>query len=70
MNNWIGVLRMGALLSLGWVAAAGFAWAQYGVVPAAIVLGVWVLLLVRFHKAVEALARGVAAGRQEPASEP
>ena len=63
MTSWIGVLRMAALLSLGWVAAAGFAWERFGVVPAALILVVWVLLLLRFHKAMETLARSIAAGQ-------
>lgn len=68
MKNWLGLLRMGALLSLGWVAAAGLSWELFGVIPAALVLVVWVLLLVRFHKAVEALARGISE-RREPDAE-
>jgi hypothetical protein len=69
VTNWIGVLRMGALLSLGWVIAAVLAWEVFGVLWAAAVLFVWVFLIVRFHRAVEALARSVASranGDAEP----
>lgn len=61
MNNWVTVLRMGALLSLGWIVAAVFVWELFGVVWASLLLVFWVFLLVRFHRAVEALARSVAA---------
>lgn len=67
MNNWVGVLRMGALLSLGWIVAAVFAWELFGVLAAAGVLVIWVLLLVRFHRAVETLARGIAGKPDEAA---
>ena len=67
MTQWIVVLRMAALLSLGWVLAAGFAWELFGVIPAALVLVAWVLLLVRFHKAMETLARSIAARGEPPA---
>ncbi|WP_198373178.1 hypothetical protein [Roseomonas rosulenta] len=52
----LGVLRSGMLLGLGWVAAAGLAWEAFGVLWAALVLVIWVLLLRRFHGAVQALA--------------
>jgi hypothetical protein len=52
----LGVLRAGVLLGLGWVAAAGLAWEAFGVLWAALVLVVWLLLLRRFHGAVQALA--------------
>ena len=61
MKNWVGVLRMGALLSLGWIVAAVFVWEVLGVVWASLILVFWVFLLVRFHRAVEALARSIAA---------
>lgn len=56
----IGVLRAGVLLGLGWVACAALAWEAFGVVWAALVLVVWVLLLRRFHGALEALGRALA----------
>lgn len=56
----IGVLRAGVLLGLGWVAAAALAWERFGVIWAALVLVIWVLLLRHLHGAVEALARSVA----------
>ena len=56
----IGVLRAGVLLGLGWVAAAALAWERFGVVWAALVLVIWVLLLRHLHGAVEALARSLA----------
>ncbi len=65
MRDWIGVLRHGALLSLGWVACAALAWERFGVLWASLILVVWVLLLIRFHKAVEALARGIAGRARE-----
>ncbi len=55
----LGVLRSGVLLGLGWVACAGLAWERFGVPWAALVLVVWVLLLRRFHGAVEGLGRAV-----------
>ena len=70
MTNWIGVLRMGALLSLGWVIAAVLAWEVFGVLWAAAVLIVWVFLIVRFHRAVEALARSVASRTPDPSPPP
>ncbi|MBR0684138.1 hypothetical protein GXW74_26980 [Roseomonas eburnea] len=56
----LGVLRAGVLLGLGWVAAAGLAWAAFGVPWAALLLVIWVLLLRRFHGAVETLGRSLA----------
>lgn len=61
------MLRMGALLSLGWIVAAVFAWELFGIVWAALVLVIWVVLLKRFHDAVEALARTIAARREDSA---
>ena len=55
----LGVLRAGVLLGLGWVAAAALAWELFGVLWAALVLVIWVLLLRRFHGAVQALAVAV-----------
>ncbi|MBR0674013.1 hypothetical protein [Neoroseomonas soli] len=55
----IGVLRAGVLLGLGWVAAAALAWERFGVIWAALVLVIWVLLLRHLHGAVEALARAL-----------
>jgi hypothetical protein len=55
----LGVLRAGVLLGLGWVAAAALAWELFGVLWAALVLVLWVLLLRRFHAAVQALAVAV-----------
>jgi hypothetical protein len=55
----LGVLRAGVLLGLGWVAAAALAWELFGVLWAALVLVLWVLLLRRFHGAVQALAVAV-----------
>jgi hypothetical protein len=55
----LGVLRAGVLLGLGWVAAAALAWELFGVLWAAFVLVVWVLLLRRFHGAVQVLAVAV-----------
>lgn len=63
MHQWIGVLRMGALLSLGWVVCAALAWERFGVIWAFAILIAWLLLLLRFHRAVEALARGIAERR-------
>jgi hypothetical protein len=60
MTQWVAVLRTGALLGLGWVIAATLAWERFGVLWAALLLVVWVALLIRFHKAMEALARAVA----------
>lgn len=59
----LGVLRTGMLLGLGWVAAAALAWELFGVLWAFFVLVLWVLLLRRFHGAVEALARSLARDR-------
>lgn len=56
----LGVLRAGVLLGLGWVAAAALAWELFGMLWAVFVLVLWVLLLRRFHGAVETLARRVA----------
>jgi hypothetical protein len=61
----LGVLRAGVLLGLGWVAAAALAWALFGVLWAVFVLVLWVLLLRRFHAAVEALARSLAGTARE-----
>jgi len=55
----LGVLRAGVLLGLGWVACAALAWQAFGVLWAALLLVVWVLLLRRFHGAVEALGRSL-----------
>jgi hypothetical protein len=55
----LGVLRAGVLLGLGWVAAAALSWELFGVLWAALVLVIWVLLLRRFHGAVQALAVAV-----------
>lgn len=55
----LGVLRAGVLLGLGWVAAAALAWELFGVLWAALVLVIWVLLLRRFHGAVQTLAVAV-----------
>jgi hypothetical protein len=55
----LSVLRAGVLLGLGWVAAAALAWELFGVLWAALVLVLWVLLLRRFHGAVQALAVAV-----------
>lgn len=55
----LGVLRAGVLLGLGWVAAAALAWELFGVLWAAFVLVIWVLLLRRFHGAVQALAEAI-----------
>jgi hypothetical protein len=55
----LGVLRAGVLLGLGWVAAAALAWELFGVLWAALVLVLWVLLLRRFHGAVQGLAVAV-----------
>jgi len=60
MHPVLGVLRAGVLLGLGWVAAAGLAWAAFGVLWAAPVLVLWLLLLRRFHGAMEALGRSIA----------
>ena len=51
------------LLGLGWVAAAALAWELFGVLWAVFVLVLWVLLLRRFHGAVEALARSLTRDR-------
>ena len=59
----LGVLRAGVLLGLGWVAAAALAWQAFGVGWAMLVLVVWVLLLRRFHGALEALARSLTRAR-------
>ena len=56
----IGVLRAGMLLGLGWVAAAGLAWAAFGVPWAMLPLVMWVLFLRRFQRTVERLAHEVA----------
>ncbi len=56
----IGVLRSGMLMGLGWVACAALAGGAFGVLWAVPLLVIWLLLLRRFHGAVEALARGVA----------
>lgn len=61
----LGVLRAGVLLGLGWVAAAGLAWEAFGVAWAALVLVVWLLLLRRFHGAVQSLAVAI---REEAAA--
>lgn len=61
----LGVLRSGVLLGLGWVACAALAWERFGVLWAALLLVVWVLLLRRFHGAVQALAEAI---RRETAS--
>ena len=55
----LGVLRAGVLLGLGWVACAALAWERFGVLWAALLLVVWVLLLRRFHGAVQALADAI-----------
>ena len=55
----LGVLRAGVLLGLGWVACAALAWDRFGVLWAALLLVVWVLLLRRFHGAVQALAEAI-----------
>lgn len=65
MRDWIGVLRHGALLGLGWVVCAALVWERFGVLWASLVLVIWVLLLIRFHKAVESLARSIAARRKD-----
>ncbi|CAH0232035.1 hypothetical protein [Roseomonas sp. CECT 9278] len=57
----LGVLRAGVLLGLGWVAAAGLAWEAFGVPWAALILVAWLLLLRRFHGAVQALAVAIRA---------
>lgn len=67
MRDWIGVLRMGALLGLGWVVCAALAWERFGWPWAALLLVLWVVLLKRFHGAVESLARGIAARRTDTA---
>ncbi len=55
----LGVLRAGVLLGLGWVAAAALAWELFGVMWAALVLVLWVLLLRRFHGALQVLAEAI-----------
>ena len=55
----LGVLRAGVLLGLGWVACAALAWDRFGVLWAALLLVVWVLLLRRFHGAVQGLAEAI-----------
>ncbi len=55
----IGVLRAGVLLGLGWVAAAALAWELFGVLWAALVLVLWVLLFRRFHGALQTLAEAI-----------
>jgi hypothetical protein len=55
----LGVLRAGVLLGLGWVAAAALAWELFGVMWAALVLVLWVLLIRRFHGALQALAEAI-----------
>lgn len=55
----LGVLRAGVLLGLGWVAAAALAWELFGMLWAVFVLVLWVLLLRRFHGAVQALAEAI-----------
>ena len=55
----LGVLRAGVLLGLGWVACAALAWERFGVLWAALLLVVWVLLLRHFHGAVQALADAI-----------
>jgi hypothetical protein len=55
----LGVLRAGVLLGLGWVACAALAWERFGVLWAALLLVVWVLLLRRFHGAVQAMAEAI-----------
>ena len=55
----IGVLRSGMLMGLGWVACAALAWDRFGVLWAALLLVVWVLLLRRFHGAVQGLAEAI-----------
>lgn len=55
----LGVLRAGVLLGLGWVACAALAWQAFGVLWAALILVVWVLLLRRFQGALEALGRSL-----------
>ena len=66
MTQWVAVLRMGALQGLGWVVAATLAWERFGVLWAALLLAFWVVLLIRFHKAMEALARAVASRKGAP----
>jgi hypothetical protein len=55
----LAVLRAGVLLGLGWVAAAALAWELFGVLWAALVLVLWVLLLRRFHGALQVLAEAI-----------
>ncbi len=59
MHPVIGVLRAGVLLGLGWVAAAVLAWAAFGVGWGVLLLVVWVLMLRRFHGALQILAEAI-----------
>lgn len=61
----LGVLRAGMLLGLGWVAAAALAGLAFGVPWAVLVLVLWILLLRRFHGALQLLAEAI---RKETAS--
>lgn len=55
----IGVLRAGMLLGLGWVVAAGLAWASFGLPWALLLLFAWLLLQRFFHGAVQRLGEAI-----------
>lgn len=57
----IGVLRAGALLGLGWVAAAGITWAAFGILWAVLILLVWLALQRLFNGAVQRLGEAIRA---------
>jgi hypothetical protein len=55
----IAVLRAGMLLGFGWVAAAGLAWAAFGLPWALPILFVWLLLQRFFHRAIQRLGEAM-----------
>lgn len=59
--DWVRVLRAGALLSCGWVACAVVVWGRFGPLWALLVMMVWLATLAHFQRAMQQLARGVAA---------
>lgn len=64
----IGVLRAGMLLGLGWVVAAGLAWASVGLLWTVLILLAWLLLQRFFHGAVQRMGEAITttARRDEP----
>lgn len=60
----LALMRQGVLLSLGWVVCAALALRHHGFGWGLLLLVIWALLLMRFHRSAVAHARAVAARKE------